>query len=592
MSAVTFDYTGERVLVTGAAGLIGRALVHRFADAGAGVLAVDVDADGLKVSRRRPGVATMANDLAREDVADAVFAGLVQDGGLDVLVNNAAMTEVRTPLIDISAGLWDAVIAANLRSAYLLSVRAARLWRDAGRGGAIVNLSSPGGSRAHEDQSAYDVTKAGIEALSRAIAVELGGLGIRANCIAPPASGRSGPPPTSRRAGPPRRRRSRTRRCTWRPRRRRSSTGTSCTWTAACTPACAPTRPRSSSATLVRGRRRARSRRRRLLGYRRRRASGFRGQPGPVRRPLCAFITAWRSGRPPPPSASESAGQAQASLLTPRVADVERGPRDEPVPPPQDGPELPFARQPPVPLAVVARLPERLEHRDDHAAREPGAGRPPDHGVDRAEVAGPAVRPAGVGVEADEVEMGLGRRAAASASRSATRTPAGPARTGGRCRRAAGSCLRCRGIRPGSARRTGTTRRRARFPRTASRCRRTRRCSPAGSRRRWCCRPTAGPAARGQGRDRVLVRVDVEQVVAERRRLGAVTGRHVQREMERAGREGGRRSGGGVAGRRGHQISGDGSAERGGHRHGGEMRPHLHRHSRRRRCAQRRTNRA
>lgn len=185
MSAVTFDCTGERVLVTGAAGLIGRALVHRFADAGADVLAVDVDADGLKVFDAVPRVATMVGDLALEEVADAVFARIAKDGGLDVLVNNAAMTEVRTPLIDIGAGLWDAVIAANLRSAYLLSVRAARLWRDAGRGGVIVSLSSPGGSRAHEDQSAYDVTKAGIEALSRAIAVELGGLGIRANCIAP-----------------------------------------------------------------------------------------------------------------------------------------------------------------------------------------------------------------------------------------------------------------------------------------------------------------------------------------------------------------------------------------------------------------------
>ena len=185
MSTVTFDCTGERVLVTGAAGLIGRALVHRFAGAGAEVLAADVDADGLKVFDGVPRVATMAGDLAREEVADAVFARLRADGGLDVLVNNAAMTEVRTPLIDMSAGLWDAVVAANLRSAYLLSVRAARLWRDAGRGGAIVSLSSPGGSRAHEDQSAYDVTKAGVEALSRAIAVELGGLGVRANCIAP-----------------------------------------------------------------------------------------------------------------------------------------------------------------------------------------------------------------------------------------------------------------------------------------------------------------------------------------------------------------------------------------------------------------------
>jgi 3-oxoacyl-[acyl-carrier protein] reductase len=185
MSAVRFDYTGERVLVTGAAGLIGRALVRRFAGAGAHVLAVDVDDDGLKVFDGDPRVATMPGDLGREDVADAVFAELLRGGGLDVLVNNAAMTEVRTPLIDISAGLWDAVMAANLRSAYLLSVRAARHWRDAGRGGAIVSLSSPGGSRAHEDQSAYDVTKAGIEALRRAIAVELGALGIRANCIAP-----------------------------------------------------------------------------------------------------------------------------------------------------------------------------------------------------------------------------------------------------------------------------------------------------------------------------------------------------------------------------------------------------------------------
>ncbi len=185
MSTVTFDFTGERVLVTGAAGLIGRALVHRFADAGAEVLAVDVDADGLKVFDAVPRVATLTGDLAREDVADAVFARLARDGGLDVLVNNAAMTELRTPFIDIDADVWDAVVAANLRSAYLLSVRAVRNWRDAGRGGVIVSMSSPGGSRAHDDQSAYDVTKAGIEALSRAIAVELGGLGIRANCIAP-----------------------------------------------------------------------------------------------------------------------------------------------------------------------------------------------------------------------------------------------------------------------------------------------------------------------------------------------------------------------------------------------------------------------
>jgi NAD(P)-dependent dehydrogenase (short-subunit alcohol dehydrogenase family) len=187
---VRFDYSGERVVVTGAAGLIGRALVTRFAGAGAEVLAVDIDADGLKVFADKvfaaPGkVITLAADLAEEDAAEEVFARVDALGGLDVLVNNAALTGYRTPFIDIDTAVWDAVMGANLRSAYLLSVRAVRRWRDAGRGGAIINMSSPGGARAHEDQSAYDVTKAGLEALARAIAVELGGLGIRANCIAP-----------------------------------------------------------------------------------------------------------------------------------------------------------------------------------------------------------------------------------------------------------------------------------------------------------------------------------------------------------------------------------------------------------------------
>jgi NAD(P)-dependent dehydrogenase (short-subunit alcohol dehydrogenase family) len=185
MSAIRFDYHGERVVVTGAAGLIGRALVTRFAEVGAQVLAVDRDAEGLKVFADTARVSTFAGDLGREDVADAVFARLEPLGGLDVLVNNAAITEYRIPFIELDTPVWDEIMAANLRSAYLLSVRAARLWRAAGRGGAIVSLSSPGGTRAHEDQSAYDVTKAGIEALSRAIAVELGGAGIRANCIAP-----------------------------------------------------------------------------------------------------------------------------------------------------------------------------------------------------------------------------------------------------------------------------------------------------------------------------------------------------------------------------------------------------------------------
>jgi NAD(P)-dependent dehydrogenase (short-subunit alcohol dehydrogenase family) len=185
MIRVHFDCRDERVLVTGAAGLIGRTLVSRFAAAGAEVFAADRDEEGLKIFREVPRVTTVAGDLAREDVADDLFAHLDRTGGLDVLLNNAAITEYRVPFIDLDSAIWDEVVAANLRSTYLLSARAARHWRSAGRGGSIISLSSPGASRAHEDQSVYDVTKAGIEAMSRAIAVELGGAGVRANCIAP-----------------------------------------------------------------------------------------------------------------------------------------------------------------------------------------------------------------------------------------------------------------------------------------------------------------------------------------------------------------------------------------------------------------------
>jgi 3-oxoacyl-[acyl-carrier protein] reductase len=186
MSRITFDCWGERVLVTGAAGLIGRALTIRFCRAGADVLAVDRDEEGLvKLCADLPRCTALPGDLAKEEFADEIFTRLDAFGGLDILVNNAAVTGYRLPFADIPATVWDEVIAANLRSAYLLSVRAVQRWRDAGRGGVIVNMSSPGGIRAHEDQSAYDVTKAGMVALSKAIAVELGSLGIRANCVAP-----------------------------------------------------------------------------------------------------------------------------------------------------------------------------------------------------------------------------------------------------------------------------------------------------------------------------------------------------------------------------------------------------------------------
>jgi 3-oxoacyl-[acyl-carrier protein] reductase len=183
----------ERIaLVTGGGGSgLGRTIALQLAHEGAAVVVADIDPAGAEetvrqVVHRGGKAASVEADVTVEpDVQRMISFAERTFGGLDVLVNNAAITTYRDAFVDLETKAWDEIVAANLRSAYLLSVRAARRWQDAGRGGAIVSLSSPGASRAHEDQSAYDVTKAGIEALSRAIAVELGSAGIRANCIAP-----------------------------------------------------------------------------------------------------------------------------------------------------------------------------------------------------------------------------------------------------------------------------------------------------------------------------------------------------------------------------------------------------------------------
>ncbi len=201
MSAETtgFPFTGRRVLITGAAGLIGRALVSAFATAGADVIAADINKDALahsvlalsgltpsgteKASAER--VETVVGDVGDVAFVAALFERYASTGGIDVVVNNAARTDVRTPFLETDVELFDEMVAANLRSVYLVSLHAGRSWHGRNRGGVIVNISSPGAQRAHANQSIYAATKGGVDALSRAMATELGPLGIRVVCVVP-----------------------------------------------------------------------------------------------------------------------------------------------------------------------------------------------------------------------------------------------------------------------------------------------------------------------------------------------------------------------------------------------------------------------
>lgn len=188
MTGVLWDFRDAGVLVTGAAGLLGRAVVGAFARAGAHVLATD-RRDGFEAISDLDNVRVLAGDLTDDAFLDDLIADSVRGGSLDVVVNCAAVVHQTAGFLSTTGELFDVQYAVNLRALHGLSVRAARHWVEHQQSGAIVNFSSPGAVRAHADQSLYDATKGGVEALSRAMAVELGPYGIRVNCVSPASLG-------------------------------------------------------------------------------------------------------------------------------------------------------------------------------------------------------------------------------------------------------------------------------------------------------------------------------------------------------------------------------------------------------------------
>jgi 3-oxoacyl-[acyl-carrier protein] reductase len=108
-------------------------------------------------------------------------------GGVDTLVNNAAWASPNAHFLEMDEDHWDTVIRTNLKSVYLCCSHAARLMVDQRRHGSIINISSFAAARAHRQMAAYDATKGGMEAFTRAIALDLGPFGIRVNVVGPGA---------------------------------------------------------------------------------------------------------------------------------------------------------------------------------------------------------------------------------------------------------------------------------------------------------------------------------------------------------------------------------------------------------------------
>ncbi|WP_037062928.1 SDR family NAD(P)-dependent oxidoreductase [Pseudonocardia acaciae] len=178
----------RHVLVTGAAGGLGGAIAERFAAAGDRITGVDAR---YPVLRERLDAVAAAHDVAVDAIeadlsvpsaGEVVDRAWQRNGPVDVLVNAAGIWPA-TPLIEMTAPMWDHVLAVNTRAPMLTTVALARLAR--GRPAAVVNLASGAAIRARPGAAHYCTSKAALEMLTRSCAVELGAHGIRVNAVSP-----------------------------------------------------------------------------------------------------------------------------------------------------------------------------------------------------------------------------------------------------------------------------------------------------------------------------------------------------------------------------------------------------------------------
>jgi len=178
---------GKVALVTGASRGIGKAIALKFASEGANIAFTD-----LKVSQETVdeiaalGVKVRAwesNAASFEDTARVVGEIVAEFGRIDVLVNNAGITKDGL-MLRMEEAQWDAVLTVNLKSAfnYIHAVTPVMMKQ---RSGSIIGMASVVGIHGNAGQANYSASKAGMIALHKSMAKELGPRGIRANCIAP-----------------------------------------------------------------------------------------------------------------------------------------------------------------------------------------------------------------------------------------------------------------------------------------------------------------------------------------------------------------------------------------------------------------------
>lgn len=183
------DLTGEVAFITGASRGLGRALSRAFAEAGAAL---------VLCARGEPELARVAGSVARDTpvewaavdvseeaaVADLVARASARLGPISVLVNNASILGRRVPLREHSVGEWRSVLEVNLTGTLIPTLAVLPEMRKLGRG-SIINVSSGVGNVARRRWGAYAISKWGVEALTKNLALEEADAGVRVNAVDP-----------------------------------------------------------------------------------------------------------------------------------------------------------------------------------------------------------------------------------------------------------------------------------------------------------------------------------------------------------------------------------------------------------------------
>jgi NAD(P)-dependent dehydrogenase (short-subunit alcohol dehydrogenase family) len=185
---------GQVAIVTGAGRNIGKAIAKLFACEGAKIAVIEMhegrgQAVVGEINQAGHEAVLVRCDVANSsDVQEMVKKVIARFGGIDILVNNAALTD-HANILDSQEEEFDRIIAVSLKGPYLVTKYVAAQMAKQGRGGKIVNFGSTSGMIGRADGIAYAAAKAGVINMTRATAVQLAPYKIRVNCVVPNRSG-------------------------------------------------------------------------------------------------------------------------------------------------------------------------------------------------------------------------------------------------------------------------------------------------------------------------------------------------------------------------------------------------------------------